>query len=69
MKVDFENCKQLMKVTDEDLEVFSRQKEKLMESTRSKMHEDIEESSSGRNERSIRLQQALEQSEKELKNK
>jgi len=69
MKIDFENCKQLMKVTDEDLEVFSRQKEKLMESTRSKMHEDIEESSSGRNERSIRLQQALEQSEKELKNK
>lgn len=69
MKIDFENCKQLMRVTDEDLEVFSRQKEKLMESTRSKMHEDIEESSSGRNERSIRLQQALEQSEKELKNK
>ena len=69
MKIDFENCKQLMKVTDEDLEVFSRQKEKLIESTRSKMHEDIEESSSGRNERSIRLQQALEQSGKELKNK
>ena len=64
MKVDFENCKQLMKVTDEDLEVFSRQKEKLMESTRSKMHEDIEESSSDRNERSVRLQQALEQGEK-----
>jgi len=64
MKVDFENCKQLMKVTDEDLEVFSRQKEKLMESTQSKMREDIEESSSDRNERSVRLQQALEQGEK-----
>ena len=64
MKVDFENCKQLMKVTDEDLEVFSRQKEKLMESTQSKMREDTEESSSDRNERSVRLQQALEQGEK-----
>jgi len=69
MTVDFENCKKLMKVTDDDLEVFSRQKEKLMESTQSKMREDTEESSSVRNERSVRFQQALEQGEKELKNK
>lgn len=67
MKVDFDNCKQLMKVTDDDLEVFSRQKEKLMEATRSKIAEDVQETSSDRNVRSTRLQQAREEGAKQLK--
>ena len=56
-----------MKVTDEDLEVFSRQKEKLMEATRSKIVEDAQETSSDRNVRNTRLQQAREEGEKQLK--
>jgi len=67
MTVDFENCKKLMKVTDDDLEVFSRQKEKLMEATRSKIAEDVQETSSDRNVRSTRLQQAREEGQKQLK--
>lgn len=69
MKLDFENCKQLMKVTDEDLEVFIRQKEKMMEATQSKRREDTKETSFDTAERNVRLQQAREQGEKELKNK
>jgi len=68
MKVDFENCKQLMKVSDEELEVFSEQKEKLMKSTRSKLMEDTNGTSTSKVERNARLQQAREEGDKKLKN-
>ena len=69
MKVDFENCKQLMKVSDEDLEIFSEQKEKLMKTTQSKLNEDSNEATASKMDRSARLQQAREEGKKELNSK
>ena len=69
MKVDFENCKQLMKVSDEDLEIFSEQKEKLMKTTQSKLNEDSKENAASKMERTTRLQQAREEGKKELNSK
>ena len=69
MKVDFENCKQLMKVSDEDLEIFSEQKEKLMKTTQSKLNEDSNEATASKMDRTFRLQQAREEGKKELNSK
>jgi len=69
MKEDFENCKQLMKVSDEDLEVFSEQKEKLIEAMRSNLNEDSNETIPSKMDWSARLQQAREEGKKELNSK
>ena len=66
MTIHFENCKQLMKVSDEDLEVFNEQKEKLMENSRAKIFEETQEISDDQQERNARLQQARKDGEKEL---
>ena len=58
MKGDFEECKLMMNVTDEDLNVFSRQKQKLMDATRANVLVETEQTSSERNQRDARLQQA-----------
>ena len=60
MKGDFEECKLMMNVTDEDLEVFSRQKQKLMEATRTNVLNETEQTSSDRRQRDARLRQARE---------
>ena len=64
MKGDFEECKLMMNVTDEDLEVFSRQKQKLMEATRTNVLNETEQTSSDRRQRDARLQQARKEGSK-----
>lgn len=64
MKGNFEECKLMMNVSDEDLDVFSRQKQKLMEATRANALVDTEQTSSERKQRDARLQQARKEGSK-----
>jgi len=60
MEEYLEQCKLMMKVSDKELDVFSTQREKLLEDTRGKMSEGVSEASDERAERVQRWQEARE---------
>ena len=60
MEEYLEQCKLMMKVSDKELDVFSTQREKLLEDTRGKMSEGVSDASDERAERVQRLQEARE---------
>ena len=61
MKRDFEHCKMLMKVTDEKLDVYSLQQQKLLEATEKRSVEDMKEYYNEQEDRSLRLQRARQE--------
>ena len=60
MESDYEKCKLMMKVKDDDLEVFSRQQQKLEEMTRRDIAEESAKASAEWQERNVKLQKARE---------
>ena len=67
MQADLEQCMLMMKVTDKDLDVFSRQQQELADATKAKALEGIQESTTARQNRALQLQKAREEGEKSLK--
>ena len=65
MKRDFERCKLLMRVTDEDLEVFYVQQQKLLDSTDKTVAEDARKASLENLQRKRKLQRAREEGMRE----
>ena len=61
MNSSFEQCKLMMKVTDKDLDVFSRQQKKLAEATRVNLMEETAQSSADNAQRKDRLEKAREE--------
>lgn len=68
MQGDFEQCKLIMKVTDKDLDVFSKQQQKVREAAKGKDSYDTNTAIEERLERRSRLQQAREEGLKNLDN-
>lgn len=66
MKGDFEQCKLMMKVTDEELEVFSVQQRKLLDATQGDVKEATANVATELVQRRMQLQQAREAGEMEL---
>ena len=62
---DFERCKLMMKVSDEDLEVFRTQHQKLLEATSENAAQDVLKASRDNQQRKQKLQQAREEGMKE----
>lgn len=62
---DFERCKLMMKVSDEDLEVFRTQHQKLLEATNENAAQDVLKASLENQQRKQKLQQAREEGMKE----
>ena len=66
LKESFEQCKLMMKVKDKELEVFSMQKQKILDATGEDNSYDSAEALRERQQRKNRLQQAREAGEREL---
>ena len=62
MMMDFEQCKLMMKVTDEELEAFSLQQQKLQEAAKEKYADDTQNLTEEWNVRREKLQRAREES-------
>ena len=66
LKESFEQCKLMMKVKDKDLDVFSMQKQKILDATGEDDSYDSADALRERQQRKNRLQQAREAGEREL---
>ena len=65
MNRDFERCKLMMKVSDEDLEQFRIQHQKLLDATNENVAEEAQKASRENQLRKQKLQQAREEGMKE----
>ena len=63
MRMDYEQCKEMMKVKDEELESFSLQQQKLKESVKEQYQDDSEKLFREWSERKEQMQQARRESE------
>ena len=61
MQTEFEQCKLMMKVTEEELDVFSRQQQKFIEATKGDITSDVSKASREAQERKSRWQKAREE--------
>ena len=66
MTRDYEQCKMMMKVSEKELDEFSRQQKELLEATRGGVLDEIQQSTSTQQQRIERLQKAMEEGKKEL---
>lgn len=64
MQNDFEQCKSLMKVSDQDLDKFSLKQKKLLEDTGRNVLDEVSASSQQRQQRQEQLEQACEEGKK-----
>ncbi len=62
----YEQCKMLMKVSEKDLDAFSRQQKQLMEATKGAVMDELQQTSEAQAERTERLRKAIEEGKKEL---
>lgn len=66
MTRDYEQCKMMMKVSEKELDEFSRQQKELLEATRGGVLDEIQQSTSTQQQRIERLQKAVVEGKKEL---
>ena len=62
----YEQCKMLMKVSEKDLDAFSRQQKQLLDATKGAVLDELEQTSKAQAERTERLRKAIEEGKKEL---
>lgn len=62
----YEQCKMLMKISEKDLDAFSRQQKQLLDATREAFLDELEQTSDAQAERTERLRKAIEEGNKEL---
>ena len=62
----YEQCKMLMKISEKDLDAFSRQQKQLLDATREAFLDEIEQTSEAQVERTERLRKAIEEGKTEL---
>jgi len=62
----YEQCKMLMKISEKDLDAFSRQQKQLLDATREAFLDELEQTSEAQVERTERLRKAIEEGKKEL---